>query len=123
MVVQKVWIINGNEMSDGSLSDDFIAPPRRPPRVDVMLPSVQCVPLSHETIEHIIRQKSDYLAYRRERDERIWNDPDFHPGPLLDKISERIALGLIKEATDLLESTCDEFIDCLVQSEFFPDEE
>jgi hypothetical protein len=110
-------------MFDGSDSDEFIVPPKQVPRVEVILQSVQGVVLSHETVQHIIRQKTDYLAYCRERDERIWDDPDFHPGPLLDKISEKIALGLIKEATDLLESTCDEFIDCLVRSEFFPDEE
>ena len=78
--------------------------------------------LSHETIENIIRQKQEYLSFKREQDEVIWSDPDFRPGPLLDRIADRIALEMIKEATDFLEKTCDDFIDCLVQSEFFPDE-
>jgi hypothetical protein len=78
--------------------------------------------LSHEIIENIIHQKEQYLAYRRERDEMIWDDPDFRPGPLLDKIADRITVDLIKTGAVLLESTCDDFIDCLVKSEFFPDD-
>jgi hypothetical protein len=106
--------------SDSDSDDSVIC--EQPPRVEVLPSYGQRGGLSHETIQHIIRQKEEYFAYRRERDERIWSDSDFHPGPLLDKIAEKIALGLIKNATNLLESTCDDFIDCLVRSEFFPDE-
>ena len=78
--------------------------------------------LSHETIENIIKQKQQYFDFKREQDEVIWNDPDFRPGPLLDRIADRIALEMIKSTTELVEKTCDDFIDCLVHSEFFPDE-
>lgn len=79
--------------------------------------------LSHVTIENIIRQKQQYLVYAREQDENIWNDPDFRPGTLLDKIADRIAVEIVRDSCGLLEKTCDEFIDGLVHSEFFPDEE
>jgi hypothetical protein len=92
------------------------------PKVELLPSFGRSGGLEHQTIEHIIRQKEEYFAYKREQDSNIWKDPDFHPGPLLDKISDRIAMGLVKEAATLLEDTCDEFIDCLVHSEFFPDE-
>jgi hypothetical protein len=112
----------GGSDSDSDNDSGDLMIPQPPERVEVLPTYGQTGGLSHETIQHIIRQKEEYFAYRRERDERIWNDPDFHPGPLLDKIAEKITLGLIREATNLLESTCDDFIDCLVRSEFFPDE-
>jgi hypothetical protein len=80
------------------------------------------VGLSHETIDNIIRQKQQYLAFKQDLDEKIWGDPDFRPGPMVERIADRLTLGLIKDGTDLLEVTCDQFIDCLVRSEFFPDE-
>ena len=93
------------------------------------LPRVELIPnleknggLSHPRIQAIIRQKEQYFNYKREQDERIWGDDEFRPGPLLDKIADLITKNLVKNTSDLLESTCDEFIDCLVQSEFFPDE-
>ena len=98
------------------------SPPGDPPKIETAMTHLWSGGLSHETIENIIRQKQQYLAFRREQDEIIWNDPDFRPGPLLDRIADRIAMEMIKDATDLLEKTCDEFIDCLVHSEFYPDE-
>lgn len=101
--------------------------------VDVLnfgqMPKIEVVPqykklggLSHSKIQSIIKQKEQYFNYKRERDARIWGDSDFRPGPLLDKIADHITENLVKKASNLLESTCDSFIDCLVQSEFFPDE-
>jgi hypothetical protein len=110
-----VELLNGQRRDDGIRS-------ARGPRVEVLPSFGRSEGLAHETIEHIIRQKEEYFAYKREQDANIWSDPDFHPGPLLDKIADRIAIGLAKEAAALLEDTCDEFIDCLVHSEFFPDE-
>jgi hypothetical protein len=77
--------------------------------------------LSHETIDSIIRQKQRYLAFKQELDERIWGDEDFRPGPMVEKIADKLTLTLVKDATELLETTCDQFIDCLVHSEFFPE--
>ena len=106
-----------------SLDSDFLASPAgNPPKLEVPIVSVHRGGLSHETIENIIRQKQEYFAFRREQDEIIWKDPDFRPGPLLDRITDRIALEMIKDTTDFVEQTCDEFIDCLVHSEFYPEE-
>ncbi|KAK8886091.1 hypothetical protein M9Y10_041551 [Tritrichomonas musculus] len=93
------------------------------------MPKVESVPnnkklggLSHTKIQAIISQKEQYFNYRREQDTRIWGDDNFRPGPLLDKIADHITENLVKKTSSLLESTCDSFIDCLVQSEFYPDE-
>lgn len=86
------------------------------------LPTEEKSSLSHSKIQAIIKQKEQYFNYKRELDTKIWGDDDFHPGPLLDKIADHITENLVKNASNLLESTCDAFIDCLVQSEFFPDE-
>ena len=79
--------------------------------------------LSRKTIENIQRQKEEYSKYAMNQNELIWKDPYFRSGPLLDKLADFIAEGIVKQASNLLEETCDEFIDFIVQSEFFPNEE
>lgn len=92
------------------------------PKIEVIPQTKKLGGLSHSKIQAIIKQKEQYFNYRRQQDARIWGDSDFRPGPLLDKIADHITENLVKKTSSLLESTCDSFIDCLVQSEFFPDE-
>ena len=77
--------------------------------------------LSYKTIDTIIKQREAFLKRQREEIQRVWGE-NYNPFPALDKIANRIALGQVRVVSDLLEKTCDSFIDSLVQSEFFPQE-
>lgn len=94
----------------------------RPQQVEKIVHYGKSGGLTHTTIENIIRQKEEYFKYKRKQEALIWKDSEFRPGPLLDKIADNITANLVKNAANLLDSTCNSFIDCLVQSEFFPEE-
>jgi len=75
--------------------------------------------LSHDSIMRIINQRAEFLEYKRKENHKVWGESGYNPDPTLDRIVDRIMFTMIKETTDLLENTCDQFIDCLVHNEFF----
>ena len=85
-------------------------------------PSSSSSNLPPQVIHKIIKQKEQFYKYQRKRDSQIWHDSEFHPGQLLDKISDHIARSLIDNVVSEVENICDDFIDELIHSEFFPDE-
>lgn len=76
--------------------------------------------LSFQKMNNIIKQREAFLKWQQAENERIWGE-NFSPYSALDKIANRIALLQVHEVTNLLEKTCDDFIESLVHSEFFPE--
>ncbi|EAY10606.1 hypothetical protein TVAG_282060 [Trichomonas vaginalis G3] len=76
--------------------------------------------LSFQKMNNIIKQREEYLKWQQAENTRIWGE-NFSPYSSLDKIANRIALMQVKEVTDLLGKTCDDFIESLVHTEFFPE--
>jgi hypothetical protein len=77
--------------------------------------------LSFNSVDNIIRQREEFLKRQRGEICRVWGQ-DFDPFPILDKIAKKIVRRQVDEVSNLLEKTCDGFIDSIVRSEFYPEE-
>ena len=91
------------------------------PRIDT-LPFQEKSNFSQQTINNIFQQKAAFYKYKKNLNNAIWHDSNFVPDPLLDSISEKITEELVGDVANSLGQICDEFINCLVHSEFFPED-
>ena len=78
--------------------------------------------LNFETIRNILAQREKYALYKKEQIKKVWGDESFNPDSALNKIALKIALSQANIVAKQLEEVCDNFIDSLVHSEFFPED-
>ena len=79
--------------------------------------------LSHNSIMSIINQKKKFWDFKTEETKRIWNNSNFDPNHIINKISDRITINLIEEQSKILENVCENFIESLIYNEFYPDKD